>query len=315
MQYKLSNSDNSCSIMDRHCYSASFVIHYADIEMIEKIQREEKKLFSKKIYYYLRIDYVPTGEKHLKTVTIEYTSDEIAIADYVFNYINNFVIDRRKAEELSKKKPFLKKEIICEEIGYELAYSYADVLVVGTDFITNKEVLKTLDIGNKIKIQAEPENTYDSYAIAFYKENDKIGYIKKGTLQDMIHDFIKRNAPILAYINIIDNDGIKLLLGFYKRQLSLEEMKEKMKNSTVKLTGNSNAEMQEAIFLTSEGEQVEAEWDYDKEKFLVVDSCGNNLGCLPSKIASELNESNTYKGFVQEIIDGDKTGVKITLFY
>jgi hypothetical protein len=125
-------------------------------------------------------------------VVIEYTPNEIAIADDVFNYIYNFVVDRKKSDEIQKKKPYLKKEMKCNEISYELAYSYADVLVVGTDFIPNKEILNTLDIGNVIALQAEPENTYDSYAVAFYKGNDKIGYIRKGTLQDMIHDFMKR---------------------------------------------------------------------------------------------------------------------------
>lgn len=81
----------------------------------------------------------------------------------------------------------------------------------------------------------------------------------------MIHDFTKRNEPILSYV--FDNsERLNASIGFYKRKLSIEEMYMKLKHATVKLTGNTNSDMQDSIACVSESEPLEVDWDYDKEK-------------------------------------------------
>lgn len=54
------------------------------------------------------------------------------------------------------------------------------VTVVGLQFIQDKSVLAQLHIGDSLKLVAEPDNQYDSFAIAVYTHEDKIvGHIEK----------------------------------------------------------------------------------------------------------------------------------------
>lgn len=54
------------------------------------------------------------------------------------------------------------------------------VTVVGLQFIPDKSVLTQLHIGDSLKLVAEPDNQYDSFAIAVYTLNDKlVGHIEK----------------------------------------------------------------------------------------------------------------------------------------
>ena len=54
------------------------------------------------------------------------------------------------------------------------------VTVVGLQFIPDKSVLTQLHIGDNLKLVAEPNNQYDSFAIAVHTLNNKIvGHLEK----------------------------------------------------------------------------------------------------------------------------------------
>ena len=57
--------------------------------------------------------------------------------------------------------------------------------------------------GKQITFEFEPENEYDSKAIALYVEGKKIGYVYQGQTQDMIHSYHKQNRqnpnPVISH--------------------------------------------------------------------------------------------------------------------
>lgn len=64
----------------------------------------------------------------------------------------------------------------------------------------------------------EPDNTYDKNAVAIYLDNNKIGYVYRGKVQDMINDWYNRGEPVRGHINRIDtaNNKASYKIGFYR---------------------------------------------------------------------------------------------------
>ena len=207
LKYRLSQGDSYIDFSDSSCicridFSFKHISYRYDMKIIGKTFREEKSLFRKRKLSVLFFEYVEqtSSLKQRKRIEIEYDKNEEAAIDSIINYIQDIINAEEKDKLLrAKRKPFL-KEIIKDGITYELAYRYNDVWIVGTEYIDNKAILESIDIGDTLILKHEPENTYDPNAIAFYKEEYKIGYVKKGRFQEMIHDFTKRNEPILSYV-------------------------------------------------------------------------------------------------------------------
>jgi hypothetical protein len=100
--------------------------------------------------------------------------------------------------------------------GKSLTYHYDKVKIV---ILRGQEPdFRSVTPGDDISLILEPENTYDKRAIAVYSKNIKLGYIYKGNMQDMIHDFILRGDPIISCVSSIDdgNKIIYILLAFYR---------------------------------------------------------------------------------------------------
>lgn len=59
--------------------------------------------------------------------------------------------------------------------------SYLTVTMVGAAFrpAAAKEVIKTLSIGDNVELRADPENEYDTTAVACYAGGEHIGFIPK----------------------------------------------------------------------------------------------------------------------------------------
>jgi hypothetical protein len=52
------------------------------------------------------------------------------------------------------------------------------VVVAGTSFVPNiEEIASHIDKGSLLRMVRQPKNEYDEYAIAFFYEQDRIGYI------------------------------------------------------------------------------------------------------------------------------------------
>lgn len=95
-----------------------------------------------------------------------------------------------------------------------LKYSYEAHLVMLPDVCGVADLIgKT---GKSLDIVLEPENEYDPRAVALYLEGKKIGYVHKGRLQDMIHDWLERGDEILCCLKRLTAEDAYFLIGFYK---------------------------------------------------------------------------------------------------
>lgn len=72
--------------------------------------------------------------------------------------------------------------------------------------------------GDCLELRQEPENPYDSKAIAVYDGEQRIGYIYRGAGQDMTNDFLKRGNTVLTYVQEknMDFGEIYMKMAYYK---------------------------------------------------------------------------------------------------
>lgn len=159
--------------------------------------------------------------------------------DCVKKRYDDFLAERQRKEreeELKRKErleqapsiQLTERVIPFEYMGHRRTYAYDDVKLY---IVPGEEPeFEKLDPGDDLSIYAEPQNSYDSNAIFFKTWNTsragsvKVGYIRKGKLQDMIHDYNRRNCPIIAFIKSIDDDNgiITISLAFYGKLIDLE---------------------------------------------------------------------------------------------
>lgn len=151
-----------------------------------------------------------------------------------------------------------------------------------------------------VDIIPEPTNPYDPNAISIQFHKNILGYLYKGTIQDMVHDFLKRKELIRATIQKIDGTKIYLKLFFCKpRNLVLPQQE----SIIVNLSGNTNENMQENIEYCQIGDKISVDYDFDEEKFCVL--CNNlEIGYVPKSQHNILQklEDKKYE-FSGEILD------------
>lgn len=70
--------------------------------------------------------------------------------------------------------------------------------------------------GAEIVLKREPQNTYDSGAIALYLSGHKIGYMLRNGLQKMVHEWICKNWPVKCVFV-----SLKKIHGKYEGYISL----------------------------------------------------------------------------------------------
>lgn len=118
------------------------------------------------------------------------------------DYVNN-----RKMIE-----PYIVDEFSDYGQTWVLKYRYT-LNVVGSDLIS-KDKVGTAEIGSVVNFVFEPDNTYDNKAILVTDTEYKpFGYVPKGNIQSMIHDFTNRSEPIRAML--IDDNPLKIDIAFY----------------------------------------------------------------------------------------------------
>ena len=74
-----------------------------------------------------------------------------------------------------------------------------------------------VDAGQRqVEFEFEPDNEYDSQAVAVTLDGIRIGYVYRGQTQDMIHNYYERGFEVAAHINTFTNEKITCNIGFYK---------------------------------------------------------------------------------------------------
>lgn len=207
------------------------------------------------------------------------------------------------------------KEIAPSSInGKSLAYQYDEKIAI----IRGQEPdFENVMVGFDAKFTPEPNNPYDKKAISVFSNEIKLGYLYKGKLQEMVHDYIRRGDPVYSYISNIDPNKktITLFIGFYKElESEYEKLIKKAAYKTFRLTGNKSEEFQDNIMFLSSGEEIDHDYDYEKDKYAAFAN-GGEVGFFP-KSATDLLE-NGCKVFIDEISENenaDKYDISVAIF-
>lgn len=97
---------------------------------------------------------------------------------------------------------------------YMLRYKYDAELCM----IDNTAMDLSGNSGKQICFKQEPDNPYDENAVAVIMGENKIGYVYRGHIQDMINDWCKKDFEVGAHLNRIDvnKNKVTFRIGFYK---------------------------------------------------------------------------------------------------
>lgn len=147
----------------------------------------------------------------------------------------------------------------------------------------------------------EPTNEYDSNAIKIMQDGNYLGYVYKGRLQQMIHDFNKRNEPYFALIDSIE-PKITYTIAFYKDVTTLDSITTKLikTNKADSLYEDEDKDLiqyrYEHIENTSIGECLILEYDYMEETYVVSNSYAEELGEINKRMSEKIHnlENDNY---------------------
>lgn len=70
--------------------------------------------------------------------------------------------------------------------------------------------LSDVSEGDDVDLVLEPENEYDSRAVAVYIGGEHIGYLYRGKLKNMVYDFLRREDDVSAEVSAVGRDWVKI---------------------------------------------------------------------------------------------------------
>lgn len=109
-----------------------------------------------------------------------------------------------------------------------LAYQYDNVKFYPPTEMISKVNKKFLHPGAEVFLKQESKNKYDNRAIALYVSGHQIGYMLRGTLQDMANDYIENGWPIKATLSSLRFVGGEyqgyINLSYYRKSTNLKRL-------------------------------------------------------------------------------------------
>lgn len=184
--------------------------------------------------------------------------------------------------------------------GNILIYEYEENIFLNSNSI---ELIKDKG-GYNITFCQEPENQYDTNAIAIYLCNEKIGYVYRGRIQDMINDWIKRNHLFCGHINkySITNNSASYKIGFYKPISDYQNKRFPLTKISKKCDEYSSSSRYENLCECNDGDFVIIDVDYENN-YIVTTEFAEEIGELP-KSAINFIESGKAPKKIIGILDG-----------
>ena len=184
----------------------------------------------------------------------------------------------KHANNLNKKYEIDNKNLLKNDKIKE--FSFPDIIdqfylyrVYDQSIAFAQDCINSINYGDDLNFTPEPDNKYDEDALKIMHNDIFIGYVYKGMIQDMIHDFSKKQCPVFAFYsgeeNIGNKKNYKYTIAFYKNLRYLE-------SKTFKLTGigtidhNTEEPRKNCFSLLKTGDHVEIDYLHEKEKFLLT---------------------------------------------
>lgn len=245
-------------------------------------------------------------------------------AVFVFLDKKNPAPPAKKSENVVHAPTAEKKGIPDGEMNYNL---FEDVVDGATLCYECEESLCLLDGafdyipgngGKSLTFKQEPENTHDEKAVAVYLNGSKIGYIYRGTVQDMFNDYIKRGWRVSGYLNkySVNDSKATYKIGFYKpldifesKRFYLSKIKKKIDEYTTR---------EDNLLNCDEGDVLTIEYEVADDCFVVFNDIYEEVGELPKSATSFINENDHKKivGILDACDENDdgKTKAEISVY-
>lgn len=205
-------------------------------------------------------------------------------------------------------------------LGWKLKYNYTDVKVAVPNMEYFKEKMNASSLS--LSMLQQMNNQYDPKAVMLVDGTEVVGYLYRGTLQDMANDWISREDLCKARVSKIDleKEEVYLTLDFYK---SIEEdlIPYKENVTLVKTTKETDSIYDDRQInlhdLVEEGEWAEIEFDDEYQSYVVTGEYTGEIGELSKKLSEQMEEDGyEYIGKVLEITSSEngRMGAKIRIF-
>ena len=204
--------------------------------------------------------------------------------------------------------------------GYKIAYHYKDNGIA----MPNMENCMAVKIGTELPLVPEPDNEYDNRAIKIMAGDQFLGYVYKGQIQDMIHDFTERNEVIYAAFQGVEDETEKpsMVIAFYQNPFEkyarYDSIKATLTKTSKKIDGFENR--QDNFFAVERGNTLELEYDDETETYIVTNDMGNELGEISKSVSAKIQEREDTDEpicIVDEVTETDdgKYGAKVIIYF
>jgi hypothetical protein len=186
--------------------------------------------------------------------------------------------------------------------GKFLRYYYPRVKICKEKYVS---IVDRINVGDWIDLIPEPTNQYDKNAIVVScrSTNTKLGYIYRGTHQEMCCRWEKNDKLLLSKITEIDSENnVYIYLAFY------DTIFQDMYKNRFKVSISENKYFSCNL---DKGDEVSILYDFEKDKYSIDD-----WGTVPksSKVFFEsIGNDNNYVSFIENIEENDSGNYKITV--
>lgn len=204
--------------------------------------------------------------------------------------------------------------------GKFLCYEYEEkICFIKDDTIDEKFGHVVGNGGKQLLFEFEPENEYDSFAVAIYLDGKKLGYVYQGQTQDMIHSYHRKGWEICAHLNKYSKEEktASYKIGFYKPKECLESKQFTLVKTTKKIDEFGNRA--DNLHWCKEGGFATIELDSFIDGNYVVFADGfSEVGELPKSAVNFIEENNPKKIYgIFDSLEEDENGklkAKITVY-
>ena len=228
--------------------------------------------------------------------TITPKKEETPDGEKDYNRLPNYANGMFRCYEYEEKICFIKEDSIEEKFGY----------VIGNG-------------GKQLLFEFEPDNKYDSMAVAIYLDDKKLGYVYGGQTQEMIHDFYHKGWEICAHLNKYSTKDMtaSYKIGFYKPIDRLISKQFSLVKTTKKISEFENRA--DNLHWCKEGDFAIIELDSVVDRNYVVLADGyREVGELPQSAVSFIEEYSPNKIYgIFNSCEEDENGklkAKITVY-
>lgn len=169
-----------------------------------------------------------------------------------------------------------------------LRYVYYDVELKGVE---HREFdIGKIDVAHQLYFDEEPENQYDPNAIKVLYDDMFIGYIPKNNLQSMVLEYgLSKEKEVCGMTYSVNEETrrIGIALAFYN---PIDKKVEFLDTKLTKTTKRDEIEnRQDNLALTGKDEEVEIEYNYETETYVVTTN-GLEIGEISKSDSKKLQE-------------------------